>query len=64
MSYKVQENEQGFDIIEKQKQDLVVIDLKMNETKARALCRKLNLGAGFNGFTPDFFASMRGIETK
>lgn len=62
MSYKVQQTEEGFDILER-KTD-VTINLKTNESRARDLCRKLNLGSGFNGFTPDFFANLRGLETK
>lgn len=60
MSYKVQENNGTFDIVESKTS--VVITLKTNEKRARDLCRKLNLGTGFNGFTPDFFAAFRGVE--
>jgi hypothetical protein len=61
MSYYVKENEGVFDIVEKETETL--IDLKTTEKRARDLCRKMNLGAGFNGFTPMFFADLRGLET-
>ena len=38
----------------------VLENLKYGEKKIRDLCRKMNLGAGFNGFTPDFFANLKG----
>ncbi len=34
----------------------VLIELSFEEKKAKDLCRKLNLGSGFNGWTPMFFA--------
>ena len=34
----------------------LIIELKVSEPKAREVCRKLNLGGGFGGRTPDFFA--------
>lgn len=61
MSYYVKENQGSFDIIEKDTDTL--IDMKTNEKRARDICRKMNLGAGFNGFTPLFFAGLRGLET-
>lgn len=60
MSYYVKEVEGAYDIIEKDTD--TVIDLKTNEKRARDICRKMNLGAGFNGFTPLFFAGLRGLE--
>lgn len=60
MSYYVKENEGAYDIVEKDTD--TVIDLKTNEKRARDICRKMNLGAGFNGFTPLFFADLRGME--
>lgn len=53
MSYKVCANTTGgFDIKEIDTDATIV--LKAVEGKARDLCRKLNLGAGFNGWTPAF----------
>lgn len=53
MSYYVKGNGKKFDIIEKDT-ELTIIS-KTNEREANKLCRSLNLGAGFNGFTPNFF---------
>jgi hypothetical protein len=58
MSYKVKQSTNGYDILEKETD--VIINLKYGEKKVRDLCRKMNLGAGFNGFTPDFFANLKG----
>ena len=60
MSYKVKQTENGYDIVEQQTN--VVINLKYGEKKVRDLCRKMNLGSGFNGFTPDFFANLKGEQ--
>ena len=60
MSYRVKENEGAFDIMEKESG--LVIELKTNEGRAKDLCRKMNLGSGFNGWTPPFFAVK--YETK
>lgn len=54
MSYKVIENEGKFDILEKETS--MVIELRTYQTRAKELCRKMNLGSGFNGWTPSFFA--------
>jgi hypothetical protein len=58
MSYRVLETEQGYDIVEKETN--VVIELKRDEKEAKDLCRKLNLGAGFCGWTPMFLAEKMG----
>lgn len=55
MSYKVITEKNVYNILEKESD--VTIDLRIDEKKARDLCRKLNLGSGFNGWTPLFFAS-------
>lgn len=60
MSYYVKVDGDTFDIVEKETS--VVIDLKTTERRARDLCRKMNLGAGFNGNIPEFFANFRGKE--
>lgn len=54
MSYAVKETLGTFDIIEKDTD--VKIVLNTDEKIAKSVCRKLNLGAGFNGWTPPFFA--------
>lgn len=55
MSYKVITEKNVYNILEKESD--VTIDLRIDEKKARDLCRKLNLGSGFHGWTPLFFAS-------
>ena len=54
MSYSVKMNEDGFDILEKESE--ILIELKTQEKTAKDMCRKLNLGSGFNGWTPQFIA--------
>jgi hypothetical protein len=55
MSYSVKKQEDGYDILEKDTGTL--IHLSCDETKARDICRKMNLGSGFNGWTPTFFTT-------
>jgi hypothetical protein len=56
MSYSViKTNNDFYDILEKESDNVIEV-AKTDEKEARALCRKLNLGAGFNGWTPDFVA--------
>ncbi len=54
MSYRLVKTELGYDILEKETD--LIIELKRNEKDAKDLCRKLNLGSGFSGWTPSFFA--------
>jgi len=55
MSYSVVENNHGtYDIHEKESG--LVIQLERTSNEARDICRKLNLGSGFSGWTPLFFA--------
>jgi hypothetical protein len=54
MSYRVIGDDTGYDILEKDTD--VVIELKLEEKQAKDYCRKLNLGSGFAGWTPTFFA--------
>lgn len=53
MSYAVKEASGLYNVYEKTND--VLIELKYDERKAKDVCRKLNLGAGFNGWTPGFF---------
>jgi hypothetical protein len=56
MSYSVRKSGNNvYDILEKETNTLIV--LKKSEWQARNMCRRLNLGAGFEGFTPSFFAN-------
>lgn len=54
MSYSVKETEGTYVILEKDSE--TTIEIKGDEKKARDVCRKLNLGSGFNGWTPSFLA--------
>jgi hypothetical protein len=55
MSYSVITNEnEGYDLFEKDSGLTIELDLD-EEKDARSLCRKLNLGSGFAGWTPIFF---------
>lgn len=53
MTYRVNQSNQQYDIIEKDTNLVVYSDQR--ERSARELCRSLNLGSGFNGYTPAFF---------
>lgn len=56
MSYSVVKNERNrFDIMEKDSDTIIEINMR-DEAEIRSLCRKLNLGSGFDGRTPDFLA--------
>jgi len=53
MSYSVKKRKIGYCVIEKYTNiTLAIFD---NHTEARALSRSLNLGSGFNGYSPSFF---------
>jgi hypothetical protein len=54
MSYVLKKSDTAYNIYEKSSD--VLIELSLEEKKAKDLCRKLNLGSGFNGWTPLFFA--------
>lgn len=58
MTYKVIQDQNRFDILEKDT-ELVVYSTRQQNV-ARDLCRSLNLGSGFGGHTPPFFA----VHTK
>lgn len=56
MSYVVKEKEQNkFVILEKETD--VEIEVPYSKKETNDVVRKLNLGSGFNGWTPTFFAS-------
>jgi hypothetical protein len=56
MSYSVVKNDIGkYCLVEKESKTVISLG-RRNETEARSICRKLNLGSGFCGWTPDFFA--------
>jgi hypothetical protein len=53
MTYRVEKENGVFLVIEKDT-DQIVFDCGC-ENEARDYCRVLNLGSGFNGYTPSFF---------
>ncbi len=53
MGYRVNENKNLFEIIEKGSE--LVVATRKDKNDAVKLCRSLNLGSGFDGFTPTFF---------
>jgi hypothetical protein len=57
MSYSVIKSDSGnfYNLLEKESETVIEIQ-EINESNARSMCRKLNLGAGFNGWTPGFLA--------
>lgn len=55
MSYSVLHENDSYNIHEKQNDIVIELNIK-NKTKIRSICRKMNLGSGFNGQTPTFFA--------
>ncbi len=59
MSYTLKKTDTEYDIYEKNSD--VTIELSFEEKKAKDLCRKLNLGSGFNGWTPLFFATKHNV---
>jgi hypothetical protein len=62
MSYTVKEMNGKYNILEKVSE--TIIELETNEKNARDLCRKLNLGSGFNGWTPAFVAEKMKITEE
>lgn len=62
MTYRVEKNKGQYHIVEKDT-DLVIRVLKV-EKEAREMCRSLNLGAGFGGFTPEFFTKSNSSKKK
>jgi hypothetical protein len=62
MSYIVEKGSKGFNVREKSTD--VLIEIEREEGEARTLCRKMNLGSGFNGWTPTFFTTMMELKTE
>jgi hypothetical protein len=61
MSYKVVE-QNGKPYIEEGDTGLRIRLEKMTKSRAHIIARKLNLGAGFQGRTPEFFANNFSLE--
>jgi hypothetical protein len=56
MSYHVVKNSRGlYEIFEKSSKNTIEV-LRQKETHTRTICKKLNLGYGFDGWTPNFLA--------
>jgi hypothetical protein len=62
MSYSVKRGESGYNILEKGTS--LTIELERPEKEARDLCRKMNLGSGFNGWTPTFFTPKMNVKLE
>ena len=62
MSYSVKQGKTGYNIVEKDTE--IVIELERPESEARSMCRKMNLGSGFNGWTPTFFTARMNMKTE
>lgn len=58
MLYAIKPSKNSYEVVETQTGNQVRVGLR--EPEAKKLCRHLNFGGGFDGFTPDFF--LRGIE--
>lgn len=61
MSYSLKKNENQYSILEIDSGTLIQVGTDYNN--ARITCRKLNLGFGFQGWTPLFF-SKKNISTN
>lgn len=53
MSYSVKQNGVSHEVVERGTN--LIVAIKKDNEGARKLARTLNLGGGFNGFTPSFF---------
>lgn len=53
MGYRINEKDGSYEIIEKGSE--LVVAVRAEKDVAVKLCRSLNLGSGFDGFTPPFF---------
>jgi hypothetical protein len=56
MSYSVIKSASGkLGIFDRESEVVIEMD-KYDEKEIRSICRKMNLGSGFNGWTPEFLA--------
>jgi hypothetical protein len=60
MSYRVVKDANGYNIYEKYSDVTIILDKE--EKEARDMCRKLNLGSGFAGWTPGFIAVRHNVK--
>ena len=60
MNYKVKKTENGHGVYENSTQQY--IEVKESAKAAREIAKHMNLGAGFDGFTPNFITkSVKGV---
>lgn len=57
MTYRVVKMAKEFKVVEKETKHIVFRSER--EITARELCRDLNLGSGFDGWTPSFFCNIK-----
>lgn len=62
MSYSVRKRKESYFIYEKETNQMIY--KSENESVARRYCRALNLGSGFNGYTPCFFTQTFSYKQK
>ena len=66
MSYYVEQSELSgetyYNVVEKDTGQ--VISTSPTEKASRVTCRTLNLGSGFDGFTPNFFLNCNFVRSK
>jgi hypothetical protein len=53
MPYTTRNNKDAFEIVEKGSE--LVVAVRKDKAEATKMTRSLNLGSGFDGFTPTFF---------
>lgn len=51
-----------YDIVETQ--TYTVVKNEMQQLEAKQMCRQLNFGAGFDGFTPTFFLEKLSVNNE
>lgn len=62
MTYYIKEENSLYKIVEKDSE--LVVQETADRAFARSRCRALNLGSGFNGFTPPFFCAKYPVITE
>lgn len=53
VKYKVQKSDDLFEVLETETGNIIKSEL--TNSQAKDLCRRLNFGGGFDGWTPSFF---------
>jgi len=60
LSYRVQKKNHKFHVVEKDTEQ--IIETYNTRDEAKDTVRSLNLGSGFNGFTPAFFTEKWNVD--